>query len=70
MTATPSPTRSLMTDVTSNTLQIATTTLTANNKILVPLEAIYKAGIALEFLENFEVEAGALLEASIGGCLN
>ena len=70
MTVTPSPTLSLMTDVTSNTLQVATTTLTANNKILAPFEAIYKAGSSLEFLENFEVEAGALLEASIGGCQN
>ncbi len=67
---TPFPTLNLTSDLSFNTLQIANTTLTANNKIIDPARVKYKAGNSLTFNPGFEAKDGSTFEAEIGGCAN
>lgn len=65
---TPFPTLNLTSDLSFNALQIANTTLTANNKIIDPARVKYKAGKSLTFEPGFEAKTGSTFEAEIGGC--
>lgn len=67
---TPFPTLNLTSDLSFNALQIANTTLTANNKINNPARVKYKAGNSLTFTPGFEAQGGSIFEAEIGGCTN
>lgn len=66
----PSTVLNLTTDYSTNSLQIANTTLTATNKIIDPARVTYKAGNSLTFNPGFEVKAGSNFLAKIGGCAN
>jgi hypothetical protein len=66
----PSTVLNLTTDYTTNSLQIANTTLTATNKIIDPARVTYKAGNSLTFNPGFEVKSGSNFMARIGGCGN
>jgi hypothetical protein len=67
---TPFPTLNLTSDLSFNALQIANTTLTANNKINDPARVTYKAGNSLTFSPGFEAKSGSTFTAEIGGCGN
>jgi hypothetical protein len=66
----PSTVLNLTTDYTTNSLQIANTTLTATNKINNPARVTYKAGNSLLFNPGFEAKSGSNFLAKIGGCAN
>ncbi|WP_394993401.1 3-coathanger stack domain-containing protein [Emticicia sp.] len=70
LVGTPSTVLNLITNFTTNSLQIATTTLTASNKIFSPASVTYKAGNSLTFSPGFEAKSGTNFTARIGGCLN
>lgn len=50
------------------TYQVATQALTANNKVIAPAGAIYRAGNAVTLNNGFEARSGAVFRAEIGGC--
>jgi hypothetical protein len=64
----PSTVLNLTNDLTTSSLQIANTTITANNKIFSPASVTYKAGNSLTFSPGFEAKAGSSFSAKIGGC--
>ncbi len=66
----PSTALNLTSNITSSTLQIANTTITARNKIFSPATVTYKAGNSLTFTPGFEANAGTNFTAKIGGCAN
>ncbi len=66
----PSTVLNLTNNFTTNSLQIANTTITANNKIFSPASVTYKAGNSLTFSPGFEAKSGSNFMARIGGCGN
>lgn len=66
----PSTVLNLTTNFTTNSLQIANTTITANNKIISPASVTFKAGNSLTFNPGFEARVGTNFMARIGGCAN
>ncbi|WP_064197841.1 MULTISPECIES: 3-coathanger stack domain-containing protein [Emticicia] len=66
----PSTVLNLTSNFTTSTLQIANTTIIANNKIFSPASVTYKAGKSLSFNPGFEAKAGSNFMARIGGCGN
>ncbi|MFT5886015.1 MAG: hypothetical protein ACI9IP_002479 [Arcticibacterium sp.] len=70
LVTTPVNSLNLTANFTANSLQIANTTLTANNHIINPARVKYKAGNSLTFNPGFEAKSGSIFEAEIGGCVN
>jgi Ig-like domain CHU_C associated len=69
LVGTPSTVLNLTTNYTTgSTLQIATNTITATNKVISPAYAVYKAGKSISFGPGFEARSGSLFAAQIGGC--
>ena len=66
----PSTVLNLTSNFTTNSLQIANTTITANNKIFSPASVTFKAGNSLTFNPGFEARVGTNFMARIGGCAN
>lgn len=70
LVGTPSTVLNLTTNYTTDSFQIANTTITANNKIFSPASVTYKAGNSLTFNPGFEAKSGSNFMARIGGCGN
>lgn len=70
LVGTPSTVLNLTTNFTTDSFQIANTTITANNKIFSPASVTYKAGSSLTFNPGFEAKSGSNFSARIGGCAN
>lgn len=70
LVGTPSTVLNLTTNFTTDSFQIANTTITANNKIFSPASVVYKAGNSLTFSPGFEAKSGSNFMARIGGCVN
>lgn len=70
LVGTPSTVLNLTTNLTTDSFQIANTTITANNKIFSPASVTYKAGNSLTFNPGFEAKSGSNFMARIGGCGN
>lgn len=69
LVGTPSTVLNLTTNYTTgSTLQIASNTITATNKVISPAYAVYKAGKSITFSPGFEAKSGSLFVAEIGGC--
>ena len=66
----PSTVLNLTSNFTTDSFQIANTTITANNKIFSPASVTYKAGSSLTFNPGFEAKSGSNFMARIGGCGN
>ncbi|GGD46858.1 hypothetical protein GCM10011514_08560 [Emticicia aquatilis] len=64
----PSTVLNLTSNLTTDSFQIANTTITANNKIFSPASVTYKAGSSLTFNPGFEAKSGSNFMARIGGC--
>ncbi|MER0438104.1 3-coathanger stack domain-containing protein [Emticicia sp. W12TSBA100-4] len=67
---TPSTVLNLTSNYTTDSFQIANTTITATNKIFSPASVLYKAGNSLTFNPGFEAKSGSNFMARIGGCGN
>lgn len=50
------------------TFQVATQAVTANNKVIAPAGAVYRAGSAVTLNTGFEARSGTVFRAEIGGC--
>lgn len=70
LVGTPSTVLNLTSNFTTDSFQIANTTITANNKIFSPASVTYKAGNSLTFSPGFEAKSGSNFMARIGGCGN
>ncbi|GGD46839.1 hypothetical protein GCM10011514_08540 [Emticicia aquatilis] len=70
LVGTPSTVLNLTTNFTTDSFQIANTTITASNKIFSPASVTYKAGNSLTFNPGFEAKSGSNFMARIGGCGN
>jgi len=70
LVGTPSTVLNLTSNFTTDSFQIANTTITANNKIFSPANVVYKAGNSLTFTPGFEAKSGSNFMARIGGCGN
>lgn len=68
LVGTPSTVLNLTSNYTTDSFQIANTTITANNKIFSPASVTYKAGNSLTFNPGFEAKSGSNFSARIGGC--
>lgn len=64
----PSTVLNLTSSLSTNSLQVANTTLTASNKIISPVRVTYKAENSLTFYPGFEVSHGINFQAQTGGC--
>lgn len=66
----PTTVLNLTSNFTTDSFQIANTTITASNKIFSPASVAYKAGNSLTFNPGFEAKSGSNFMARIGGCGN
>jgi hypothetical protein len=66
----PSSVLNLTSNLTTSSLQMSNTVITATNKIFSPASVIYKAGNSLTFSPGFEAKTGSNFLARIGNCNN